>query len=99
MENFKFYLKSVANIPDKYIPFYIHWVKAAYNFFKLNLNIELSQNQTKTLLQKLSLNPPYWQIKQAQAALRHYQFFYKNISEWRIQKLPPQPSYGVKPSS
>ncbi len=91
MENFKIYLKNVANIPDKYIPFYIHWVKAAYNFLELNLNTELSQKQTKTFLQKLSVNHPDWQIKQAQSALRHYQFF--------LQKNRQSENTTIKPST
>ena len=70
MEKFKFYLKNVVNIPDKYIPFYIHWIKAAYNFHKVNMNTELSQNQTKEFLQKFSVNYLEWQIRLAQPALR-----------------------------
>ncbi len=91
MEKFKIYLKNVANIPDKYIPFYIHWVKAAYNFLELNLNTELSQKQTKTFIQKLSVNHPDWQIKQAQSALRHYQFF--------LQKNRQSENTTIEPST
>ena len=75
LNKFKIYLKNVAHIPDKYIPFNVHWVNAAYNFLKLNMTTELSKKQTEAFLKMLGVNHPDWQIKQAQNALRHYQFF------------------------
>ncbi len=110
MENFEYYLKHSAKIADKYIPFFIHWVKAAYRFNKQSLNFPLTPNQSTRFLQSLKINHPDWQVKQAHQALQHYTFFLQqkqkaaekiqpNLKAWQQAILSTQKILRVKQRS
>ena len=60
---------------EKYIPFYLNWVKQAYHRFKINNNHSLSNEQIERYTKELSHTHPDWQVRQAEDALRQYTYF------------------------
>jgi len=76
-QKFRIYLREKIFLKEKYIPFYINWVKQAYNKFELNEDHPMSNKQIQQYIKELSHTHPDWQIQQAKDALRHYTYFYR----------------------
>ena len=86
--SFETYLRNQANLKEKYIPFYIKWVKTAYDNIKLPSDVPLTGGQLDNFLKELSHTHPDWQIRQAEDALRHYAYFVSG------QRMPGQNAPG-----
>lgn len=59
----------------KHVPHYIRWVNNCYSFFRLPLTERLSTEQTRLFLSNLEKSCEPWQVKQAEQALRRFDFF------------------------
>ncbi len=75
IDDFKIYLNNVAQVHEKYIPFYANWVKMAYRFNKTPLQQHLDKQQLDNFYTHLASRFEDWQVAQARAALRHYMYF------------------------
>jgi len=75
LQSFEHYLRNRVQLKEKYIPFYLRWVKRAYEQLKASFEESLTGQQAKSFLQELSHTHRDWQIRQAEDALRHYTYF------------------------
>jgi len=75
LQQFEDYLRKIVLLKEKYIPFYINWVKQAYRTFKINDNHHLSNEQIQRYIKELAHTHPDWQVRQAEDALRQYTYF------------------------
>jgi len=78
---FENYLRNQVHLKEKYIPFYIKWVKTAYENISLSPSIPITAKQIGTFLKELSHAHPDWQIRQAEDALRLYTYFISRLQK------------------
>ena len=69
-----FLLHKKAMKPQ-YVSFYMKWVSDCYGFLNEPLCVRLSQDQRKQFLSRMAKHHEEWQVKQADAALRLYDYF------------------------
>jgi integron integrase len=75
MHNFNTYLSNNSTINQKYIPYYIQWVRKIYVFLEKDNKIDLSASEKEKALLFLAHNFEDWQVRQAHDALRLYSFY------------------------
>ncbi len=75
LDDFKSYLLKTKYIKQKYVPFYIKWISRCYHFLNKEIGEKLTIDKKEEFLKYLSKNYEEWQIKQADYALRLYQFY------------------------
>ena len=75
MNEFQKYLIETAHIAEKYIPYYLKWVKIFLNQLSGNDQTNFSSEEKENFLLFLSSEHEDWQIKQADHALRLYRHF------------------------
>ena len=73
--DFENYLVHKALIKDNYISFYIRWVSYCYSFLEMPDNIILTSDQVQSYLTHISKTRQDWQVKQAETALRLYEYY------------------------
>ncbi|MEW6087750.1 MAG: integron integrase [bacterium] len=88
IDKFRDYLLVKANINPKHVPFYLKWTSDCYNFLDSDLSNNINNEQKNQFLKHISRNHEDWQIKQADNALRLYNYF---LSSSQIIS-PPKPS-------
>ncbi len=71
---FREYLAQKAGIDEKYIPYYLRWVKKCYAFLGIETGEPLKSKQKESFLGHMSKEYEDWQVKQADTALRHYAY-------------------------
>jgi len=54
----------------KYVPYYLRWAQNGYKFLKQDYDTPLSRKQQEEFLKHMAKTHEYWQIKQADIALR-----------------------------
>jgi len=69
------YLAKTAHVKTKYVPYYLKWVADCYAFFDLPNSQPVSNDHRKQFLKHISKSYEEWQVKQADAALRLYNYF------------------------
>lgn len=74
MEGFEEYLSRFF-IAEKYIPFYVKWVSYCYAFLEQSDTCLLTSEQMQSYLNYIAKSREDWQVKQAEAALRHYSYY------------------------
>ena len=72
---FRQFLLRKASIKPQYIPFYLKWVSDCYAYLDTPSDSRLSSEQKKQFLSHMAKNHEDWQVKQADAALRLYDYF------------------------
>ena len=72
---FRQFLLRKASIKSQYIPFYLTWVSDCYAYLDTPSDSRLSSEQKKQFLSHMAKNHEDWQVKQADAALRLYDYF------------------------
>ena len=75
LPEFKEYLVRNGHIKDTYIPYYVKWVSLCYEFLDKAIDQKLSSEQKSQFLRHLSRRHEDWQVKQADYALRLYNYF------------------------
>lgn len=68
-------LDADKSLNSKHVPHYIRWIRECYNFFRQPPTERLSPDQTRLFLTHLEKSRENWQIKQAEQALRRFDFF------------------------
>ena len=72
---FEKFLREKERIQEKYVPYYLKWVLDCYRFHSLPESEPLSNDQRVQFLKRLADNAEDWQVKQAERALRLYDYF------------------------
>jgi integron integrase len=68
-------LREKANIGSKYIPYYIKWVSDCYKFLNESVEGVITSDRRLQFLKHLTKTHEDWQVKQADYALKLYNFF------------------------
>jgi integron integrase len=81
LRNYEAFLTKKGTIKTQYVPFYLKWVSDCYGFLNEPLSNRLSGEQKKQFLSDMVKRHEDWQVKQADTALRLYDYFLsKNIT-------------------
>jgi integron integrase len=72
---FKDYLLRMGSVKEKSIPFYLKWVGDCYAFLDLSMVASLNSDQRQQFRQHMAKKHEDWQVKQADHALRLYDYF------------------------
>jgi len=78
MLDFITFLKEKQKIPEKKVPFYLHWISKYHKFSKTNLSDNC--RSIECFIVELRQKHEEWQVKQAEEAVRSYHYF-KNRKE------------------
>jgi integron integrase len=85
LDQFHQFLAKNGHIREKYLPYYVRWVSECYTFLNETIEHKISSEQKHQFLNHLSTSHEDWQLKQADHALRLYNFFLSHERE----KSPP----------
>jgi len=81
LRNYEAFLTSKGTLKTQYIPYYLKWVSDCYVFLNEPLSNRLNSDQKKQFLSDMAKRHEDWQVKQADTALRLYDFFLsKNVT-------------------
>jgi integron integrase len=74
-EGFRQFLLRKASVKSQYVPFYLKWVSDCYGYLNTAADSRLSSDQKKQFLAHMAKDHEEWQVKQADAALRLFDYF------------------------
>ena len=78
--DYETFLNKKCTVKPQYVPYYLKWVSDCYGFLNESLSNRLNSDQKKQFLSDMAKRYEDWQVKQADTALRLYDFFLsKNI--------------------
>ncbi len=69
------FLTKKGTVKPQYVPFYLKWVSDCYGFLNQPLSNRLGAEQRKQFLSEMARRHEDWQVKQADTALRLYDYF------------------------
>ena len=72
---FREYLAEKAVVRERHVPYFVRWVSQCYAFLELPLETRVNSDQRQEFLRYLSKRHDDWQVKQADHALRLYDYF------------------------
>jgi len=75
LNRFQDILSADKSLNFKHVPHYIRWVRDCYSFFRLPPTERLSPEQIHLFLSNLEKAREPWQVKQAEQALRRFDYF------------------------
>jgi integron integrase len=75
LNEFQEQLSADKSLNLKHIPHYLRWVRDCYSFFRQSPTERLSLDQIRHFLIHLEKTRESWQVKQAEQALRRFDFF------------------------
>ena len=87
MPKFIDYLENYTKIDNKYIPYYIRWIKMIYHELDKPFSVLLNKDETEKGLLVLTKNFEKWQIRQAHDAIRLYSYFLSTKHKIKSPKL------------
>jgi len=88
LNEFQAELSADKTLNPKHIPHHLRWISSCYAFFRLSSTERLSLEQIQQYLSQLGTSHEEWQIKQADQALRRYDYFLTKVLP---DALPVQP--------
>lgn len=83
--DFKDFLKTKQNIPDKKIPYYLHWITQYHEFCNNHKINELESESFKKYSHDLEKDHETWQVLQAKESVRLYHYFTNTEKTKEIQ--------------
>jgi len=89
MKKFQDFL-AINNIQSKYIPYYINWVKKCYSYLKFSVSQKINNNQKNQFLNYLSTKYENWQVRQADYAIKLYQYYLSQKENKTVPKKESQ---------
>lgn len=89
---FKQFLLNKGAVKSQYIPFYMKWVSDCYTFFDSSPSARLSSDQKKQFLSHMAKQHEEWQVKQADTALRLYDYFLSREYKALTKDAPAGPA-------
>jgi len=75
LRDYEVFLTKKGPVKTQYIPYYLNWVSDCYGFLNQPLSNRLSGEQKKQFLSDMAKQHEDWQVKQADTALRLYDYF------------------------
>ena len=69
------FLTKKGSVKTQYVPFYLKWVSDCYGFLNEPLSNRLESEKKKQFLSHMAKQHEDWQVKQADTALRLYDYF------------------------
>ena len=75
LSDFQKALDADKSLNPKHVPYLVRWVRDCYKFFRKAPAERLSLEQIQLYLSHLKSTREDWQIKQAEQALRRFDFF------------------------
>ena len=75
LKAYETFLNKKGNIKTQYVPYYLKWVSDCYHFLNEPLSNRLNSDQKKLFLSDMAKRHEDWQVKQADTALRLYDYF------------------------
>jgi hypothetical protein len=69
------FLTKKGTVKTQYVPYYLKWVSDCYGFLDKPLSDRLRGEQRKQFLSHMEKRHEDWQVKQADTALRLYDYF------------------------
>lgn len=75
LRDFRLFLETKKLAQPNTLPYLTIWVANCFNSFNLDFSEQLSENQKHDYIKQFSLTHEDWQVKQAEEALRLFQFF------------------------
>jgi len=72
---FEQFLINKERIQEKYVPYYVKWVSDCYRYHNLPESEPLTNEQHTQFLKRLADNAEDWQVRQAERAVRLYDYF------------------------
>jgi len=73
--NFQSFLVSKSSVNKKNASYYIRWVSSCYAFTNQPFSDVLTQTQKQDFLKHFAKTHEDWQVKQAETALRLYDYY------------------------
>lgn len=92
LTQFKDYLVSKGTVRDKYIPYYCKWVADCYTACNAQNSTILSPQKKQFFLKQMAKDHEDWQVKQADAALRLYEYFLTSHEKKQSSVSAPSPA-------
>ena len=75
------FLIKKGSVKSQSVPYYLKWVSDCYGFLNEPLSNRLGSEQKKQFLSEMAKQHEDWQVKQADTALRLYDYFLsKNVT-------------------
>ena len=75
LDNYNDYLIHKASVKANYVPYYLKWVADCYSFLNVPDTTRINSDQKNQYLSDLAKSCEDWQVKQADTALRLYDYF------------------------
>ncbi len=75
LPGYEAFLRTKGAVKDHHIPYYLKWVSLCYGFLNEPLGKRLDSDQRKKTIRRLSDILKDWQVRQADNALLHYDYF------------------------
>jgi hypothetical protein len=75
LKSYEIFLKKKGAMKPQYIPYYLKWVSDCYVFLDQPLTNRFNSEQKKQFLFDMAKQYEDWQVKQADTALRLYDYF------------------------
>jgi len=75
LKSFEQFLLRRGTIKPQYVPFYLKWVTECYHFLNVNSSTRINGDQRREFLVQIGKRHEDWQVKQADTALRLYDYF------------------------
>jgi integron integrase len=75
LRTFETFLSKKETVKTQYLPFYLKWVSDCYAFLNEPLDNRLASEERKQFLTHIAKRHEEWQVKQADTALRLYDYF------------------------
>jgi len=75
LKAYEAFLLQKGTVKSQYIPFYLKWVSECYIFLNEHPQTRLSLEQKRRFLSQMAKRHEDWQVKQADTALRLYDYF------------------------
>jgi integron integrase len=82
LKSFQAFLQDKKAIKPQSVPFYLKWVSDCYGFLNESLSARLAGDRKKEFLSHMAKRHEDWQVRQADTALRLYDYFLsKNVPD------------------
>jgi hypothetical protein len=75
LDNFRDYLLAEQRVKANHVPYYLKWVGDFYSFLDVPASARITNDQRARFLSHMAKSYEDWQVKQADTALRLYDYF------------------------
>ena len=89
-------LTATAFTQAKYVPYYMKWVSYCYSYLDQPDNFILTSDQIQSYLNHISKIREDWQVQQAEAALKLYEYYISSELKTPKESVEPGPAPETK---